>query len=237
MLNFLGIGAQKAGTTWLYENLKRHPDIAFPAGKEVHFWDMRQHLGQDWYLSHFEDNARINGEITPAYSFLPVRTIEKIHALNPDIKLVYLIRNPIDRAWSAALMALKRAEMTIDEASDQWFIDHFYSKGSLARGDYKRCILNWLAVFPLEQLLIKRFETIQSDPIGLLKDCCRHIDVDPDFFASIDETSTRKKVYAGTGANLRPGLRPVLEDIYKEKMANFEHFLETLGYEALSLTS
>lgn len=41
MLDFLGIGAQKAGTTWLYEKLRLHPDIAFPAGKEVHFWDQK----------------------------------------------------------------------------------------------------------------------------------------------------------------------------------------------------
>src|SRR5262249_41035314 len=40
--DFLGIGAQKAATTWLYENLKRHPEIEFPAGKEVHFWDKRE---------------------------------------------------------------------------------------------------------------------------------------------------------------------------------------------------
>lgn len=229
MLNFLGIGSQKAGTTWLYENLKKHPDISFPAGKEVHFWDMRQNLGLDWYLDHFKDgDSAAKGEITPAYAFLPVRTIEKIYASNPNMKLIYLIRNPIDRAWSAALMALKRAELTIDEASDQWFIDHFYSKGSLARGDYKKCILSWLAVFPSDQLLIKRFEEIESTPLTLLKDCCTHLNVDPAFFSSIDETHARKKVYAGSGANLRPGLRPILEDIYTKKITSFEKFMESI---------
>ena len=50
MVDFLGIGAQKAGTTWIFENLQRHPDVQFPGGKEIHFWDAQRHRGVQWWL-------------------------------------------------------------------------------------------------------------------------------------------------------------------------------------------
>lgn len=70
MLDFLGIGAQKAGTTWLQVMLSQHPEIHFPLGKEVHFWN-HQYKGLAWYQAHF-NNSHQNckqGEITPAYGF------------------------------------------------------------------------------------------------------------------------------------------------------------------------
>jgi hypothetical protein len=144
MLDFLGIGAQKAGTTWLYEQLKRHSQLAFPLGKEAHFWN-RPHdpITIARYVGRFADLTAVAGEITPAYGILPVEIIREIHQQAPRLRLIYLIRNPIERAWSAALMALQRAEMTIDEASDAWFSDHFHSAGSRQRGDYETCLRTW----------------------------------------------------------------------------------------------
>jgi len=76
MIEFLGIGAQKAGTSWLYEKMSLHPHLAFPGGKEVHFWDKKIKLGIEWYRSRFSGHkfdGKVCGEITPAYSILPIR--------------------------------------------------------------------------------------------------------------------------------------------------------------------
>ncbi|HHB91783.1 MAG TPA: sulfotransferase [Thioploca sp.] len=224
MLNFLGIGAQKAGTTWLYEMLNHHVDISFPAGKEVHFWN-RQQQKVDWYNSLFI-NSNIAGDITPAYGFLSVKVIKQIYSYYPKIKLIYIIRNPIYRAWSSALMALDRAEMTITEASDQWFIDHFNSQGSLQRGDYEICIKNWLQVFPGEQLLILRFEEITTDPQRLLIKCCHHLNIDPTIYLSINNNIFQKKIFAGSGQSLRPSLYPFLFQIYQAKIIRLEKYLQ-----------
>ena len=147
-LDFLGIGAQKCGTSWCHENLRRHPNIFLPEQKELHFWDTGQH-DLRWYRSFFQHKPKgaKAGEITPAYAILPTDVIRAIRTALPEIRLVYLIRNPMDRAWSSALMALNRAELTIDEASDQWFVDHFRSRGSLRRGDYETCLRNWRSVY------------------------------------------------------------------------------------------
>jgi hypothetical protein len=165
MIDFLGIGAQKAGTTWIYRHLSRHPQITFPAGKEIHFWDQHRSNGVDWWLRLFPDDrqGRKQGEITPAYATLELATIREIAALLPELRVFCSLRNPIARAWSSALMALERAEMTIDEASHVWFLDHFKSSGSRRRGDYVSCLSNWREAIP-EQLLVILFDdTVPAD--------------------------------------------------------------------------
>jgi hypothetical protein len=68
-------------------------------------------------------------------------------------------------------MALQRAEMTIDEASDAWFSDHFHSAGSRQRGDYETCLRTWREVFSDEQILVLRFEHLATEPELLLNRC------------------------------------------------------------------
>jgi len=102
----------------------------------------------EWYKQLFANEACINGDITPCLWNSAYRSDSRNLDLMPHLRLIYLIRNPIERAWSSARMALGRAEMQQEEASDQWFIDHFKSKGSLARGDYETCIRQWRNVYP-----------------------------------------------------------------------------------------
>jgi hypothetical protein len=227
LLNFLGIGAQKCGTTWLFETLSAHPKICFPAGKEVHYWNHPNDRSVDWYAELFSDNKLCNGEITPAYGILPTETINRIHSRWPNLRLIYLIRNPIDRAWSAARMALMRAEMTHEEASDAWFIDHFYSQGSLARGDYEACIRNWLSIYPKEQLLVLSLEMITANPVAMANRCLTHIGASP-IFTSSDRENLLIKLFEGDRMPLRPSLAPVLHGIYKEKNKFVSEYLNEI---------
>ena len=224
MLIFLGIGAQKCGTTWLYDTLAKHPRISFPAGKEVHYWDRPDSLSLEAYSNFFSDLSLINGEITPAYGFLPVERIKMIYENFPELRLIYIIRNPIDRAWSSAKMALKRAEMLHEEASDQWFIDHFKSNGSISRGDYEACISNWLIVYPLSQLLVVKYDDIVSDPVKVANDCLKHLGLN-DFFTSVDKDELSKKVFEGDELALRPSLHSTLLEMYKKKILSLSNYL------------
>jgi hypothetical protein len=224
MLNFLGIGAQKAGTTWLYTMLSHHPAIRFPAGKEIHFWDQQRQRGIDWYDALFTGDEQIKGEITPAYAILSVSQVRDIYTYYPHIRLFYVLRNPIERAWSAALMALERAEMTITDASDQWFIDHFNSQDSLKRGDYEACLKIWTSVYLRSQLLILRFEAIATNPSQLLTQCCQHLGINT---ISIDSSSIlQQKVFAGEGYPLRPTLHTKLLEMYKPKIMRLSAYLQ-----------
>lgn len=221
MLDFLGIGAQKCGTTWLYSLLNAHPRLYFPPAKELHFWDNQTHPVSTTALESYKKlfsvshaAGKLKGEITPAYAFLPTNMIGQIKNEMPDVRLFYIIRDPVARAWSSAQMALGRAEMQIEEASDQWFMDHFRSRGSRTRGDYAQCLDNWLSIFKPEQLLLLQYEQIASEPIALLKKLSGHLGIDADLL--LNSPMLQKKVFEGPGHPIRPTLKSFLEELYAE---------------------
>lgn len=102
--DFLIIGAQKAGTTSLYDYLVQHPQIAAARTKEVHFFDHHFARGTTWYERQFASRrafreTRITGEASPFYLLHP-RAPERARQLLPDVKLLVVLRNPVDRAFS-----------------------------------------------------------------------------------------------------------------------------------------
>ncbi|MBU0724526.1 MAG: sulfotransferase domain-containing protein [Alphaproteobacteria bacterium] len=228
MPDFLGLGAQKAGSTWLYFMLRKHPGVFLPPVKELHFWDAHHGNGLDWYRGHFADAPRglQKGEITPAYAILSYERIGEIRREFPDLRLVYLMRNPIERAWSGALMALTKAEMTPDEASDRWFIDHFRSAGSTARGNYEACLKAWLSIFPAEQMRWFLYDEVVADPRHVLVETARHIGVDPGFFAALPAADLTERHNEGPGAPIRPPLKAYLGRVYRAKIVSLQDYLK-----------
>ena len=226
MVDFLGLGAQKAGTTWLSEMLTMHPEVRFPGGKEVHFWSRHYERGYDWYKNLFTPETGIKkGEITPAYAFLSEEKIAEVHHHFPHVPLIYIIRNPIDRAWSSALMALNKVGQKADQTDDQWFLDHFKSEGSIKRGDYESCIRNWLQFFPRKQFLLLQYDEISNRPRELLKQVAGHIGIDASFYDDVTNKVLFKRVREGEKVELRPSLRVALEDMYAEKIVSLEVYL------------
>ncbi len=229
MIDFLGIGAQKAGTTWLYAQLSIHPQVRFPAGKELHRLNKPDFTWNE-YLPMFPDDASVKqGEITPAYGFMPPEMIARTHSKLPHLQLIYMVRNPIDRAWSSALMALKRTEMQPEEASDQWFLDHFHSEGSLARGNYEECIRNWINIYKEKQLLILCFESVILNPRPQLLRVCKHLNIDASYYENISDEALGKKVHAGLGTAIRPALRDALTELYRYQLPYYESLVKKYG--------
>jgi len=216
VIDFLGIGAQKCGTTWLYERLDEHPAVDFPAGKEVRFWVRPGNEQVEAWTGLFPDVAppTKQGEITPAYALLDPETIEAVHRAAPDVQIFFSMRNPMARAWSAAKMAVFRSEMTIAEASDRWFIDHFNSAGSRKRGDFLGSLDNWLDHYPEDSLQLIFFDDILADPRRVLVDLSEHLGVDPQFFMGRDEDELRAPVHEGMPGVIRPSLLGYLRDLY-----------------------
>jgi hypothetical protein len=220
MIDFLGIGAQKAGTTWLFRHLSTHPQIRFPAGKEIHFWDRHISRGIDAWLGLFPAGPPEirQGEITPAYAFLAVEMIARIHKVNPKLRLFYSIRNPIARAWSAAHHDREKIELLPGEVSHQWYIDHFLSQGSRKRGDFVACLDNWLTVFPKENLQLIFLDDIEQKPKQVLGQLARHLDIDPSHFVLQNESALRIPVFTGPDLDLPHELLQVLRRIYASQI-------------------
>ena len=106
---FFVISPPKTGTTWLFHQLQKHPDIYIPEVKEVkYFSDYWKYEDINWYLKHYRNSqSRKSGDISPTYSILPTTIIKILKNIKPDLKLIFLMRDPVNRAWSNAKHAYK----------------------------------------------------------------------------------------------------------------------------------
>ncbi len=218
--DFLGIGAQKAGTSWLHANLAQHPRLRFPAGKEVHFWNRFHARGVSWYRERFKEDGSgvLRGDITPAYALLEREIVAEVAREFPRLRLIFLVRDPIERAWSGARMALQRAELEPDEVTDDWYLAHFRSRGSCARGDYAETLGRWLAHFPRTALLTLRFEDLQTRPEEVARAACAHLGLDVEPLLRPENPWLRARIREGNGAPLTPSLHDALRELYAKPL-------------------
>ena len=198
---FLGIGAQKAGTTWLHKLLSLHPDIGMPQQKELHFWDREtpDAAAIAAYRSRFADlRGKARGEITPSYAILPPERIQLIHQNFPELNLIYVLRNPMERAWSQARMELARElhrGVAIPETTwGPWLASHLDSPESRTRGDYASCLRNWLQHYSRESLLIGIHEENLAAPREFLISCAHHLGVDTRTYSDLPISSFNETV-------------------------------------------
>lgn len=105
--DFIIIGAQKCGTTSLFNYLSKHPDVSLPEEKEIHFFDKFYNKGINWYKKNFLNDGMLTGEATPYYIYHPHVTV-RISSCCPNAKLIVMLRNPIDRAYSNFSMEKQR---------------------------------------------------------------------------------------------------------------------------------
>jgi hypothetical protein len=226
--DFLCIGAQKAGTTWLMNNLARHPEIFLPANIkhfDIHYFDRHFHQPLGWYAEFFSAaGERYKGDSTPAYGLLPDWKIGVVRRLMPDVRILFMMRNPIDRAWSHALMNFVTDQgRKFESISDDEFIAHFHLPRSRQRGDYMAIINRWERAFPLEQIAFGFFDEISAQPRRLVSRMLEHIGIrtEPDWSSlKLDEVVNR-----GAGQALPVHLRRTLVTLYAEPIERlYERF-------------
>ena len=179
LVNFIVVGVQTAGTTALFDYLGDSPAVALSKVKEVHFFDDET---VDWvrpdyapYHAHFETAApaALLGEATPIYLYWP-QSLERIAAYNPDIRLVVMLRDPVERAWSHWRMEYSRGVEThpfswcIREGRQRlfavkpWGVHREFSY--VERGFYGEQIERLFSIFPREQILILTADGLRERP-------------------------------------------------------------------------
>jgi Sulfotransferase domain len=210
--DFLCIGTQKSGTTWLYEQLKKHPGICLADEKEVHYFDWFFHRPLRWYLSHFTCAAgKVKGEITPGYSIIEKGKIRFIRRIMPDVKLILLLRDPRARAWSSARFRFgNQLGRKLSEVSTEEFIRHFEADWVKRRGDYETIWNNWTSVFPREQLLVLFMEDVRRQPEQTMTRVCEFLGVE----ISLDETQLRSRANQSPELEIPPAVKKYLDDLY-----------------------
>jgi hypothetical protein len=173
------MGSQKAGTTALSLNISQHPDIYIdnnknPALSEVHFFDINFKKGIEWYKKKFNYSKKMVGEKTPELMYLDW-TFPLIQAVNPYMKLIIILRNPILRAYSAWKHAKKNfnekrsfEDSIKDTIKDKNTLNQnktFYTSQFhyLQRGLYYQQISELLKWFPKDNLLVLIQENVIED--------------------------------------------------------------------------
>jgi hypothetical protein len=255
--HFLGIGAQRAGTTWLYANLSAQPGIWMPPVKELHYfdekarlkhpslgwrvagraepdarwrrqlrdrgrawrrpgqrptmWEVRYLFGRPsdgWYLKLFEPGeGRVTGEVTPSYMILPRADVEHAHTLLPDARIILMVRNPIERAWSGSVMEMRGRPSP--EVPDR-LSAAIESEGSRLRTDYLGALENWRACYPADQIYVGFMEDLALRPRLLLLSICEFLGAGP---ASVFKRAGRV-VHRGTVSTMPAGVAARLAEMY-----------------------
>ncbi len=236
---FLCIGAQKAGTTWLYQQLHRQAKIYLPPRKELHYFDslylpdyqerfrkrrlishknllqqldiqhtstadylnlqwsanyaLQTELTDSWYKSLFPQTEQYIGEITPAYALLPQLAFQHIQTIAPEVKIIFILRDPVARSWSQIRFFSKffaNKDLTNLNAALEFSNSHECH----ARSSYNITINNLEAVFKPEQIMLFYYEDLFQDPKNYLAKICEFIGCEFDPQAA--ETDLNTKIFA-----------------------------------------
>jgi Sulfotransferase domain len=213
--DFLVIGAMKAGTTSLYQHLRAHPDVFMPATKELHFFpaDKNWTRGMAWYEAQFagSESSRVRGEASPSYSQadqfpgVAARVAETL----PDVKLVYLVREPVARMQSMYLhqlasgaeardveVALRQNPIYLNSSRYAWQLDQY------------------LEYFPRERVHVCTTEQLATDPTAALQGIFRFLDID-------DTWTPQRTIAAGRSAD------------HRVRSASFRELTRNRGYRAV----
>lgn len=183
---FIIIGAQRCGTTSLYNYLIDHPGVGAATRKEVHYFDLYYDKGLDWYLTNFPEReaAAVTGEASPYYLFHP-HAPRRVWQTMPHVKLIVLLRDPVDRAFSHFHheVRLQRETLSFEEALatenerlrgevDKILANENYHSFNhrhfsyLSRGVYADQLSAWTGLFPRDQMLLLRSEDLYKDPFA-----------------------------------------------------------------------
>lgn len=242
--DFLGIGTARSASTWLHSRLSQHPDVYLPELKELHFfneprdhepchvsgarWSRPVYFDLDkpeswrWYSAQFlAAGSRLKGEITPDYSTLSKARVAEVYKHLPDAKIMLLIRNPIERAWSGLRYSWKRHwdEALKPEDTDK-LVQAALHPERLLRGNYPMTLQNWRAAYPEAQMLSIFYDDVQTDPSAELLRVATFLALDPQKLVSEGDA---KRVNEAPEETMPDEVRRALEAHYEKDILWLEH--------------
>ena len=189
-------------------------------------WDLRYYggaPGDGWYASLFEPGrGKVKGEITPAYSTLRLDDVAHVHDLVPEAKIIFMMRNPIERAWSQFVMRLDRSgKRDFGLTRHNKLLRNVEREGSRSRTDYLQALENWATFYPEERIFVGFLEDINFYPEELLGNVYRFLGVD----ASFRPQGVGEKVHARSAGRMTSDAAVDLAGLYREELSRLsEHF-------------
>ncbi|MEW5787605.1 MAG: sulfotransferase [Pseudomonadota bacterium] len=161
--NFLYLGPDKSGSSWLFEVLRHHPDCFVPACKDVYYFDEHYDKGMDWYLDFFKDarpDVPAMGELSHSYLF-SMEAADRIRRDLPGVKLMASLRQPVERCYSHYLYLVSSGLVTTS------FAETIDNRPGLTRSSfYAKSVEGYLERFGAEQFKVLFFDDLKQDPRG-----------------------------------------------------------------------
>ena len=205
--DFIIYGVSRSGTTSLYQYLSQHPNIEPSVVKELRFFDMYFDRGINWYRMNFPSKWQkfvftklkhkkfITGEASGAYLQNP-HTPKRIHNLNPNMKLILLLRNPVDRAFSHYKRKIKNGSEKLSfeeviekeksringeqekmEKNEKYYSPIYHSLAYITTGLYAIRLKHWLKYFSMKQILILENGEFLREPEKVYNQAIKFLDL------------------------------------------------------------
>jgi hypothetical protein len=176
-------------------------------------------IGNRWFLSLFKPAKQLPSiDISPSYCALDLKDVQKVReVLGENSKVIFLIRNPIERSWSNAKMTLLRNKklqpvgMKLED-----YIEFFERKKQIDRTSYWKTIQNWENQFGKENLLVLFFDQISKDPYNMLKEICGFLEID--YSSTYFKESAERNIFKGIELEMPNDVRSYLEKKYREEI-------------------
>lgn len=251
--NLLYLGPQRTGSTWLHANLSRHPQIHMHHDKETFYFSTlgrpeapryRYEYLED-YLASFREGIgrrllksyhalrrcgrlyrpRIRGDFTASYGILDESVIAQMIRLQPDVRGIMLVRDPLDRAWSHVKKDLVRGRE--NPGSDEELLAFMCSPDQLARADYRGAIARWRKHLAPGHLFAAPYAMIGEDPEQLLDEISGFLGIRRLGGVSKRHVVTRQNVTSGDA--VPDGLRRVAGNALSAATASCRELLEEIG--------
>lgn len=209
--DFIGIGVQKGGTSWLHKQLVAHPQIFIPPHrKEIHFFDIYFDRGVSWYKFFFNEakSDQIKGEITPSYIYDDL-TCDRVYELCPHEKFIVMLRHPVERAYSHYRMTFQSGEGQKYDSFDDFMTRHPHG---FKRGLYGEQLSRWFDRFDQSKFLILLSEETSNSDEALEKtfdQISGFLDIDASLF---DRELARQRVGQARPAPRSSVLAKVAQD-------------------------
>ena len=184
--DFIGLGAQKAGTSWIYGCLYEHAQLCLPV-KEIHFFSRDRHYakGIEWYEEYFSSCSPdlLKGELSTSYLYSP-DAAKRIYEYRPGVKLIACLRNPITRAFSNYQNDIMAGQVSPNIPFERAVEKH---PEYLEQGFYSQQLSHYFKRFDQGQLLLLIYEDSRKDALKFIQTIFHFLDVDPHFVPGMFE--------------------------------------------------
>ena len=192
---FLVCGIQKGGTTALHAYLDSHPDVFCSRPKELNFFDLHWDKGVEWYRSHFQgaESYLAAGEASP-HTMRDLRCAERIQRLLPEARLLFVLRDPVQRAWSNYTYNLARGIQDPGQSLDQALDTEDGRARYLDKGFYLDQLRAFAEACGGERMRVLFAEQLRGDPQACLEPVFRFLGVDPERWSPCELESNATSV-------------------------------------------